>query len=67
MSITKRNKQRKLQQNQKILTNFIPHIFKHIFFMQLQQLIKKAAFIILAIMLVASTATAQDILKQNFS
>jgi protein involved in polysaccharide export with SLBB domain len=33
--------------------------------MQLQQLIKKAAFIILAIMLVASTATAQDILKGN--
>jgi protein involved in polysaccharide export with SLBB domain len=33
--------------------------------MQLQQLIKKAAFIILAIMLVASTATAQDLLKGN--
>jgi protein involved in polysaccharide export with SLBB domain len=33
--------------------------------MQLQQLIKKAALIILAIMLVASTATAQDILKGN--
>jgi hypothetical protein len=33
--------------------------------MQIQKLIKKAAFIILAIMLVASTATAQDLLKGN--
>ena len=33
--------------------------------MQLQQLIKKAAFIILAIMLVVSTATAQDLFKGN--
>jgi len=53
------------QQTQKIRTNFIPHIFKYIFFMQLQQLIKKAAFIILAIMLVVSTATAQDLLMGN--
>ncbi len=33
--------------------------------MQIQKLIKKAAFIIFAIMLVASTATAQDLLKGN--
>lgn len=33
--------------------------------MQLQQLIKKAGFIILTIMLVATTATAQDLLKGN--
>ena len=33
--------------------------------MQLQQLIKKAGFIILTIMLVATTATAQDLFKGN--
>ena len=33
--------------------------------MQIQKLIKKVAFIIFAIMLVASTATAQDLLKGN--
>jgi protein involved in polysaccharide export with SLBB domain len=33
--------------------------------MQLQKLIKKAGFVILAIMFVASTATAQDLLKGN--
>ena len=42
-----------------------PQYFQIQIFMQIQKLIKKVAFIIFAIMLVASTATAQDLLKGN--
>ena len=54
-------KQPKAQQNK--LNN--PQYFQIQIFMQIQKLIKKIAFIIFAIMLVASTATAQDLLKGN--